>query len=70
MAAEEMELWKFANFPNFANACADCSIYCCMNVDWSQQLLKGLFEDHTWEWIVSYWKDIYGLENSLDLVHE
>jgi hypothetical protein len=34
------------------------------------QLLKGLFKDHSWEWIVSFLKDIYGQEKGLDLVDE
>ena len=41
-----------------------------MNVDRLHQLLKGLFKDYTWEWIVSFLKDIYGLEKSLDLRDE
>ena len=41
-----------------------------MNVDRLHQLLKGLFKDHTWEWIVSFLKDIYGQEKGLDLIDE
>jgi hypothetical protein len=69
-AAEEVGLWKFADCPNFANAHAGFNIYSCMNVDWLHQLLKGLFKDHTWEWIVSFLKDIYGQEKGLDLIDE
>ena len=69
-AAEEVVLWKFANCPNFADAHAGCNIYSCMNVDRLHQLLKGLFKDHTWEWIVSFLKDIYGQEKGLDLIDE
>jgi len=69
-AAEEVGLWKFADCPNFADAHAGCNIYSCMNVDRLHQLLKGLFKDHTWEWIVSFLKDIYGQEKGLDLIDE
>jgi hypothetical protein len=41
-----------------------------MNVDRLHQLLKGLFKDHTWEWIVSFLKDIYCQEKGLDLIDE
>jgi len=41
-----------------------------MNVDQLHQLLKGLFKDHTWEWIVSFLKGIYGQEKGLDLIDE
>ena len=41
-----------------------------MNVDRLHQLLKGLFKDHTWEWMVSFLKDIYGQEKGLDLIDE
>jgi len=69
-AAEEVGLWKIANCQNFADAHAGCNIYCLMNVDWLHQLLKGLFKDHTWEWIVSFLEDIYGQEKGLDLIDE
>jgi hypothetical protein len=69
-AAEELGLSKFADCPNFADAHAGCNIYSCMNVDWLHQLPKGLFKDHTWEWIVSFLKDIYGQEKGLDLIDE
>jgi len=70
MAAEAVWLWKFACCPHLPDAHAGCNIYSCMNVDWLHQLLKGLFKDHTWEWIVSFLKDIYGQEKSLDLIDE
>ena len=57
----------FADCPHFADALPGCNIYSCVNVDWLRQLLNGLFNDHTWEWIVSFLKDIYGQEKSLDL---
>jgi len=60
MAAEEMGLWKFADCPHFTDAHAGCNIYSCMNIAWLHQLLKGLFKDHTWDWIVGFLKDIYG----------
>jgi hypothetical protein len=41
-----------------------------MIVDQSYHLQKGLYKDHTWEWIVSCVKDIDGQENSLDLMNE
>jgi hypothetical protein len=69
-AAMEVGLWKFADFPNFADAHADCDIYSCMNVDLLHLLLKGLFKDHTWEWIVSFLKDINGQEKDLDVIDE
>jgi len=69
-AAEEVWLWEFADCPNFADAHAGCNIYSCMNVDRLHQLLKGLFEDHTWEWNVGFLKDSYGQENGLDLIDE
>jgi len=39
-----------------------------MNGDWLHLLLKGLFKDHTWEWIVSFLKYIYCTEKGLDLI--
>jgi hypothetical protein len=41
-----------------------------MNVDRLHQLLKGLFKHPTWEWIISFLKDIYGEEKGLDLIDE
>jgi len=41
-----------------------------MDVDRLHQLLKGLFKDHTWEWIVSFLKDIYGQGKGLNLIDE
>jgi len=69
-AAEEVWLWKFADYPNFADAHVGCNIYSCMNVDRLHQLLKALFKDHTREWIVSFLKDIDGQEKGLDLIDE
>ena len=69
-AAAEVGLWKFADCPNFADAHAGCNIYSCMNVDHLHQLLKGLFIDPNWEWIVSFLKDIYGHKKGLDLIDE
>jgi hypothetical protein len=69
-AAEEVALWKFADCAHFADAHAGCNIYSCMNVDWLHQLLKGLCKDHTWEWIVSFLKEMYGKEKGLDLIDE
>jgi len=63
-------MWKFADCPNFADAHAGCNIVSCMNVDQLHQLRKGLIKDHTWEWIVSFLKDIYGQEKGLDLIDE
>jgi hypothetical protein len=56
--------------PNFTNAHAGCIIYSCMIVDRLHQLPKVLFTHHTWEWIVSFLKDIYGQEKGLDLIDE
>jgi hypothetical protein len=71
MAAEsEVGLWKIADCPNFADADVGGNIYSCMNVDQLHQLLKGLFKDHTWEWIVGFLKDTYGQEKGLDLIDE
>jgi hypothetical protein len=67
-AAEEVGLRKFADCPYFADAHAGCNIYSCLNVDRLHQLLKSLFKDHTWEWIVSFLKDIYDQEMGLDLI--
>jgi len=69
-APVQMELWKFADCPNFADAHAGCYIYNCMNVDRLHQLLKRLFKYHTWEWIVCFLKDIYGQEKGLDQIDE
>jgi hypothetical protein len=69
-AAEEVGLWKFADCPNFADAHSGSNIYSCMHVDRLHQLLKGLCKYHTWEWIVSFLKDIYGQERDLDLTDE
>jgi len=69
-AAEEVGLWKFADCPNFADVHAGCNIYSGMNVDWLHQILKGLFQDHTCECIVSFLKNIYGQEKGLDLIVE
>jgi len=69
-AAEEAWLWKFAECPNFADAHAGCNTYSCMNVDRLHQLLKGLFKDHTWEWIDGFLKAICGQEKGLDLIDE
>jgi len=41
-----------------------------MYVDWLHELLKGLFKDLAWEWIVVFLKDICAQENGLDLIDE
>ncbi|KAF8247199.1 hypothetical protein K440DRAFT_551742 [Wilcoxina mikolae CBS 423.85] len=69
-AANDVGLWKFENCPNLADAHADCNIYTSMNVDRLHQLLKGVFKDHTWEWMVDFLKDIYGAEKALELIDE
>ncbi|KAF8243608.1 hypothetical protein K440DRAFT_510650, partial [Wilcoxina mikolae CBS 423.85] len=46
------------------------NIYASMNVDRLHQLLKGVFKDHTWEWMVDFLKDIYGAEKALKLIDE
>ncbi|KAF8244558.1 hypothetical protein K440DRAFT_507416, partial [Wilcoxina mikolae CBS 423.85] len=46
------------------------NIYASMNVDRLHQLLKGIFKDHTWEWMVDFLKDIYGAEKALELIDE
>jgi len=58
MAPGEVGEWKIADCPNLADGCECCSIYSCMNVEQLHQLLQGLFQDHTWEWIVDILKDI------------
>jgi len=70
MAAAEVGLWKIAYCPNFADAHAGCNIVSCMNVNWLHHLMKGLFQDHSREWIVGFLKDILGQENDLDLIDE
>jgi hypothetical protein len=70
VGADKVGLWKFADYLNFANAHADIHLYSCMNVDWLHQLLKGMFQDHTREWIVHFLKDIYASEKSVDLIDE
>ncbi|KAF8241226.1 hypothetical protein K440DRAFT_574364, partial [Wilcoxina mikolae CBS 423.85] len=69
-AANDVGLWKFENCPNFADAHAGCNIYASMNVDRLHQFLKGVFKDHTWEWMVDFLKDIYGAEKALELIDE
>ncbi|KAF8245054.1 hypothetical protein K440DRAFT_556748 [Wilcoxina mikolae CBS 423.85] len=69
-AANDVGLWKFENCPNFANAHAGCNINTSMNVDRLDQLLKDVFKDHTWEWMVDFLKDIYGAEKALELIDE
>jgi hypothetical protein len=69
-AAEEVGLCQFAECPNFADVYAGCNILSCMNVDWLHQLLMVLFKHHTWEWIVSCLKDIYGQEKGFDMIYE
>ncbi|KAF8249093.1 hypothetical protein K440DRAFT_544549 [Wilcoxina mikolae CBS 423.85] len=41
-----------------------------MNDDQLHQLLKGIFKDHTWEWMLHFLKDIYGAEKTLELIDE
>jgi len=41
-----------------------------MNVCQLHQLLKGFFEDHSWEWNISFLTDIYKMEEGLDLIDE
>ncbi|KAF8253551.1 hypothetical protein K440DRAFT_533531, partial [Wilcoxina mikolae CBS 423.85] len=69
-AANDVGLWKFENCPNFADANAGCNIYVSMNIDRLHQLLKGVFKDHTWEWMVDFLQDIYGAEKALKLIDE
>jgi len=47
-----------------------CNIYSCMKFDWLHQLVQGLYNDHTWEWIVGFLEHIYGKEKGLDLIDE
>jgi len=67
---EQMGRKKCTDCPNFADAHSGCNIYSCMNVDRLHQLLKVLFKDHTWEWIVDVLKDIYDQEKYLDRIDE
>ncbi|KAF8245003.1 hypothetical protein K440DRAFT_557281 [Wilcoxina mikolae CBS 423.85] len=69
-AANDVGLWKFENCPNVADVHADCNIYASMNVDRLHQLLKGIFKDHKWEWMVDILKDIYGEEKAFELIDE
>ena len=65
-----MGLWKFENCPIFADAYVGCNIYASMNVDQLHQLLKGVFKDHIWEWMVAFLKHIYGTKKALELIDE
>jgi len=70
IAAEEVGRWTFADWPNCAHANQCCDIYWCMSVDWLHQLLKGLFRDHTWEWIGGFLNDIYGQKMGMNQIDE
>jgi len=39
-----------------------------MNIDWLHRLLKGLFKDHTSEWILSFLQDSQGQEKGFNLI--
>jgi len=60
--AEEVSLWKFPNYSNFADAHVHYTVYRRMTVDRLPQLLQGSFNEHTCEWIVGNLKNILNQE--------
>jgi len=65
IATGEVELWKYADCPNFANAHARCNLYWSMNVDWLHQLLKGILKDYKIKWTVCFLNNIDGYISKL-----
>jgi len=68
--AEAVVQWTLAYNPNFTDGHADYTIYRCIHVDRLHQPLKGMFQDHTLEWIVGFPEDICGQEQGLDEIDE
>lgn len=58
--AKKIGQWKISGLENFASFHLDCNIFECMNTDRLHQLLKGVFKDHTWTWVMALLTKIYG----------
>ena len=66
--AASLGYWKFPDFAPFSDCHEGCDIFSCIGVDRLHQLLKGVFHDHAWKWVIKMLESIHGVGKAAELV--
>lgn len=66
--AASLGYWKFTDFAPFSDFHEGCDIFSCIGVDRLHQLLKGVFHDHAWKWVMKMLESIYGIGKAAELI--